>query len=161
MKLTTKQLKQIIKEELFKVLKESRVKGDPFHYRFPVTTISSWEGDARPDDWTEQDEEQLQKWTYDSQSDVASACEMLSYDYYLLVPGTELADGSYEDPTITDEDGYPMGRTISKAKYDRKVKILRELARGKQCQWAYSKEEWEAGADIATAGDPAPKRDDQ
>jgi len=152
-KLSTKQLKQIIKEELFKVLKESRDKGDPFHYRFPVTTISSWEGDARPDDWTEQDEEQLQKWTYDSQSDHASACEMLSYDYYLLVPGTELADGSYEDPTITDEDGYPMGRTISKTKYDRKISYIRDIARKNGCKWAYNKEELERASDVRAHGE--------
>ena len=160
MKIAIKQLRQIIKEELQKVLLEDAESGEEGE-------IHSWERDelARPADWTQEDEDRIRQVTSRPTSKKTIMCNDLYEDWFALreehLKMNWLPDGSYLDPTIVDKDGRPVGRTISRLKLHRKLDYILKVGKKTQCDWAYSQEEWDRAADIETAGDPAPKRDDK
>ena len=162
MKLSTKQLKQIIKEEL-EVLLEDAESGDEYAYRFSVSTRPSWGDDVRPDDWTEKDESETIKAISRGSSEGQLKCEDMYRTYERLERASRfpLESGDYYDNTIVDENGDPVGRTIPEKKFFRKMDYIYNLGRKHQCKWAFSDDEWEQAADMQTAGDPAPKRDDK
>jgi|10_taG_2_1085330.scaffolds.fasta_scaffold31446_3 hypothetical protein len=159
MKLSTHQLKQIIKEELRKVLLEGAESGEEGEIR-------SWERDelARPAGWTQEDEDRIRQVTSRPTSKKTIMCKDLYEDWRKLSLESHLhgpfPDGSYLDPTIVNKDGEPVGRTISSNKLDRKIDYILNIGKKTQCKWAFSDDEWDSVTDIKAAGDPAPKRDD-